>query len=79
LSVLAYRISFGKLLTNNYIKDLTAKTFVVALSLAEVKHYSCSLFALKGYVLKQFAESVSTDARLLQRVYEKPEVFTQFV
>lgn len=65
--------------TEKYIKDLTAKTFVVALSLAKKKHYSCTSFALKGYVFKQFAESVSTDARLLQRIYEKPEVFTQFV
>lgn len=65
--------------TKKYIKDLTAKTFVVALSLAKTKHYSCTPFALKGYVFKQFAESVSTDARLLQRIYDKPEVFTQFV
>ncbi len=61
----------------SYVRHLTAKTFVVTLSNLEAKHYRYGLVGLKGFLLKRFAESVSTEAELLHRVYEKPEVFTQ--
>ncbi len=65
--------------SKSYIRGLTAKTFVVTLSNAEAKHYRYGLVGLKGFLFKQFAESVSTEAELLQRVYEKPEIFTESV
>lgn len=65
--------------SKSYIRDLTAKTFVVTLSNAEAKHYRYGLVGLKGFLFKQFAKSVSTEAELLQRVYEKPEIFTESV
>ncbi|MBE9200080.1 MULTISPECIES: DUF6884 domain-containing protein [unclassified Nodularia (in: cyanobacteria)] len=70
-------IFFASKTSKSHIKDLTAKTFILTLSNAEAKHYCYGLFGLKGFLLKQFAECVSIETELLQRVYEKPEVFTQ--
>jgi hypothetical protein len=61
------------------IKGIAAKTFVLPLSNAEAKRYSYGLVGLKGFLLKQFAESVVSNPELLQGVYENPEIFTSAI
>lgn len=62
-----------------YIKGLAAKTFILFLSNGEAKRYSYGLVGLKGFLFKQFAKSVVSNHKLLQRVYENPEFFTQAI
>lgn len=61
------------------IRDLTAQTFVLPLSNSEAKHYSYGLVGLKGYLFKRFAECVSKNWILLNKVYSEPEVFMHIV
>ncbi|MBD2667484.1 DUF6884 domain-containing protein [Richelia sinica] len=65
--------------SKSYIRDLTAKTFIMTLSNAEAKHYHYGLVGLKGFLIKQFAKSVSTETEILERVYNQPKNFLQFV
>jgi hypothetical protein len=61
------------------IKDIAAKTFVLPLSNAEAKRYSYGLVGLKGFLFKQFAESVVNNPDLFPNLYENPEIFTQAI
>lgn len=61
------------------IKGLAANIFVLPLSNADAKQYSYGLVGLKGYLLKQFAESVTIDSELLSKIYKKPEIFTHIL
>lgn len=65
--------------SKSYIRDLNAKTFIMTLSNAEAKHYHYGLVGLKGFLIKQFAKSVSTENGILERVYNQPKNFLQFV
>lgn len=65
--------------SSNYIQDLAAKTFVLPLSNADAKHYRYGLVGLKGFLFKRFAECVVREGALLQKVYDKPEIFVQIV
>jgi hypothetical protein len=58
-----------------YVRDLTAKTFVLPLSNMEAKRYSYGLVGLKGFLFKRFTESVTKTPELLERIYCKPETF----
>ncbi|MBD1932582.1 queuine/archaeosine tRNA-ribosyltransferase [Trichocoleus sp. FACHB-69] len=63
----------------NYIRDLTAKTFVLPLDNTDAKHYRYGLVGLKGFLFKRFAECVAREGMLLQKVYDDPEAFIQII
>jgi len=60
-----------------YIRELAAKTLVFTLSNVEAKRYRYGLVGLKGFLFKRFAQWVSQETQLLQKVYQEPEVFRQ--
>ena len=63
----------------NYIRDLAAKTFVLPLDNTDAKHYRYGLIGLKGFLFKRFAECVTREGMLLQKVYDEPEAFIQII
>lgn len=63
----------------NYIRDKTAKTYVLPLSNADAKHYRYGSVGLKGFLFQKFAECVAKEGTLLQKVYDEPGIFVQIV
>ena len=62
-----------------HINLKSSKTFVFKLSNADASRFGCALIGLKGHLLKIFAHQISGQPDLLQKVYEKPDTFTQFL
>jgi hypothetical protein len=66
--------------SQKYIKEISAKTFVLPLNNAEAKQYSYGLVGLKGYLFKQFAIAVTKEkGQLLQQIYQKPDCFKKII
>jgi hypothetical protein len=68
--------------SQKYIKEISAKTFVLPLNNAEAKQYSYGLVGLKGYLFKQFAIAVTKENEQeaeLQKIYQKPTCFKKII
>ncbi|GAB1540097.1 hypothetical protein NUACC21_27660 [Scytonema sp. NUACC21] len=64
-----------------FIRFLNAntKSFILTLSNAEASRFGYGLVGLKGYLFKLFATEAEDKPDLLQRVYQEPKIFLQFV
>lgn len=66
--------------SKKYIKEISAKTFVLPLNNAEAKQYSYGLVGLKGFLFKQFTIAVTKEkAQLLQKIYQNPDCFKKII
>jgi hypothetical protein len=62
-----------------YIQRLEAKVFILKLSNREAKYYQYGLVGLKGFLFKQFANHLTKDFHLLDKIYQYPEFFKEVI
>jgi hypothetical protein len=62
-----------------YIKVKNSKTFILKLNNADASRFGCALVGLKGHLLKIFAHQIASQPDLIQKVYQEPDTFTQFI
>ncbi|MDJ0578627.1 tRNA-guanine transglycosylase DpdA [Crocosphaera sp.] len=65
--------------SSEYIKINFSQHFVLPLSNAEAKHYGYGLVGLKGFLFKQFAQTVTQDIQLIIKLFKSPELFKEVI